>query len=308
MATTSADTPGARTPFDAGRPRPGGLPQRPTATAGAAPGGIRPADFDFLRELVLRRSAIVLDDGKGYLVESRISTLVRDEGFDSIAALVERLRLTPNSPLEARIVDAMTTNETSFFRDVHPFDALPQVLADLAGPAGPISIWCAACSSGQEPISVAITLLEKAPELARRTRILATDLSPTMVERCRAARFSQLEVNRGLPARYLVKYFDQDGTDWVAKRELRSMIEVREHNLSDRLFAGQRFDLVMLRNVLIYFSIPTKQQILGHVRADLLKPNGALMLGSSETTLNIDDRFERLVVGPTSVYRPTTGS
>lgn len=263
---------------------------------------MQPSDFDFLRELVLRRSAIVLDDGKGYLVESRVASVVRDHGLASIPDLVDQLRRSPGSALEGVVVDAMTTNETSFFRDVHPFESLPQLLAELTAPAGPVSIWCAACSSGQEPISVAITLLDKAPELARRTRILATDLSPSMVERCRAARFSQLEVNRGLPARHLVKYFDQDGTDWVAKPELRSMIDVRTHNLSEPLIGGS-FDLVMLRNVLIYFSVPTKQEILGRIRTQLLKPNGAVMLGSSETTLNIDDAYERLVVGASSVYR-----
>jgi chemotaxis protein methyltransferase CheR len=288
--------------------RAGSLPTRtPTASVGADRESITPADFDFLRELVLRRSAIVLDDGKGYLVESRVAGIVRDEGIGSIPELVDRLRRLPRSPLETRVVDAMTTNETSFFRDVHPFDALPAILTDR-GDTGPITIWCAAASSGQEPLSIAMTLHEKAPALAARTRIIATDLSPSMVERCRSARFSQLEVNRGLPARYLVKYFDQDGTEWVAKPQLRSMIDVRQMNLAEPFVGMARCDLVMLRNVLIYFSVPTKQQILGRIRTDLLKPSGAVMLGSSETTLNIDDAYERLVVGASSVYRRRVGS
>lgn len=273
-----------------------GRPDAPDTTIGSE-------DFDFLRELVLRRSAIVLDDGKGYLVESRVAGILRDEGLSSTQELVQQLRRLPRSPLEARVVDAMTTNETSFFRDVHPFESIPEIL-DSAPAVGPISIWCAASSSGQEPLSIAMTLLEHAPHVAARTRILATDLSPTMVQRCRSGRFSQLEVNRGLPARYLVKYFEQDGTEWVARPELLSMIEARPLNLAEPFVGVPRADLVMMRNVLIYFSVDTKVDILGRIRRDALKPHGVLMLGGSETTYNIDDSYERISIGRSSCYRP----
>ena len=279
------------------------------AGAAAAEDGLTALDFDFLRELVLRRSAIVLDDGKGYLLESRLQPIVRQEGMGSFAQLVSVLRRSPRSSLEARVVDAMTTNETSFFRDVHPFDSMVELLSASPGGSsltGQIHIWCAAASSGQEPYSIAMTLLEKAPELARRTRILATDLSPTMVQRCREGRYSQLEVNRGMPARYLVKHFEQDGTEWVARPELRSMVDTRTANLAEPFPAIPRCDLVMLRNVLIYFSVDTKAEILGRIRRNVLKPGGVLMLGGSETTHNIDDGYERIEFGRTSCYRPRT--
>jgi chemotaxis protein methyltransferase CheR len=279
-----------------------------TAPAGAADTGLSTPDLDFVRELVLSRSAIVLDEGKGYLVESRLAPIVREDGLSSIGELVDLLRRRPRSPLEARVVDAMTTNETSFFRDVHPFDALPAIIADLpSGATGPLTIWCAACSSGQEPYSIAMTIHEKLPHLASRVRILGTDLSPTMVERTKAGRFSQLEVNRGLPARMLVRYFDQDGTDWVAKPELRSMIDARVGNLAEPLIGVPRCDLVMLRNVLIYFSLDTKAEILGRIRTTVLKPGGVLLLGSSETTHNIDNAYERAEYGRATCYRPTAG-
>jgi chemotaxis protein methyltransferase CheR len=169
--------------------------------------------------------------------------------------------------------------------------------------SGPITIWCAASSSGQEPLSVAMAIQEKLPHIAPRVRITATDLSPTMVERCREGRFSQLEVNRGLPARYLVRYFEQDGATWVARPEIRSMIDARVTNLAEPLAGIPRCDLVMIRNVLIYFSMTTKADILGRVRRDVLKPGGVLMLGSSETTHNIDDQYERVEFGRASCYR-----
>ena len=276
-----------------------------TSTLGAST--LEVDDLDFVRQLVLARSAIVLDAGKGYLVESRLAPIVREERLSSIGDLVEQLRRRPRSPLEARVIDAMTTNETSFFRDVHPFDALPAIIGDLPGGAtGPLTIWCAACSSGQEPYSIAMTIHEKLPHLASRVRILGTDLSPTMVERCRAGRFSQLEVNRGLPARLLVRYFDQDGTDWVAKPQLRSMIDARVGNLAEPLLGTPRCHLVMLRNVLIYFSVDTKAEILERIRKDVLVPGGLLMLGSSETTHNIDNVYERVEFGRATCYRPPT--
>jgi chemotaxis protein methyltransferase CheR len=286
----------------------------PPTSAGTAvpvsgePGGLSTTDFGFLRQLLADRSAIVLDDGKEYLVQSRLGPVLRSGGMPSIAALVDAVRRDPRGPLAEQVIDAMTTNETSFFRDLHPFEALAeQIIPEILGRHGRtprLTVWCGACSSGQEPYSLAITLLENFPELEpAQVRIIATDLSPTMVQRCREGRFSQLEVNRGMPARLLVRHFTQDGTDWVARAELRRMIHTSQLNLTESWDCVPRCDLVMLRNVLIYFSVETKQEILGRIRTRVLGPGGYLMLGASETTMNLDPVFERTSFGRSSCYR-----
>ncbi|HEX7097053.1 MAG TPA: protein-glutamate O-methyltransferase CheR, partial [Acidimicrobiales bacterium] len=195
------------------------------------------AEFEYIRTYVHDRSAIVLDDTKQYLVQTRLATVLRDTGLPSFAALVGELRRRPHGDVGVAVIEAMTTNETSFFRDGHPFDAVsdhivPELMARK--PDASITVWCGACSSGQEPYSLAIALWEKHPALMRagRVRIIATDIAPSMVERCREGRYSTLEVNRGLPARYLVRYFEQSGTDWVVRPELRSVVDARELNLT----------------------------------------------------------------------------
>lgn len=269
-------------------------------------------EFDYIRTFVRERSAIVLDDSKQYLVQTRLASVLRDAGLPSFSALVDELRRRPRSDLALAVVEAMTTNETSFFRDSHPFDAVTDhIVPELmrANPAAHVSIWCGACSSGQEPYSLAIALWEKHPALMRagRVRIFATDIAPTMVARTRAGRFSALEVNRGLPARYLVRYFEQSGTDWVARPELRSVIDARELNLTGPWTGVPRCDLVWLRNVLIYFSPETKADVLGRVRREVLKPGGYLFLGASETTLNVDDNYVRREVGRSICYQIPDG-
>jgi chemotaxis protein methyltransferase CheR len=295
------------------------LPPRPPL-AGARPAVPRPApplpsrtptlgaaDFDVVRALVRERAGIVLEPGKEYLVESRLSSLVRSQGFASIAELVSALRLRRPGLADA-VVDAMTTNETSFFRDVHPFEALrttiiPELIAARRA-TRELSIWCAASSSGQEPVSLAMLLREHFPELTGwRLRILATDISPSMLDKCRAGRFSQLEVNRGLPASYLVKYFSRAGADWVVNPEVQRMIEYRFLNLMSPFPALGRLDLVLIRNVLIYFDIETKRRVLGGIKK-VLRPDGVLMLGSSETTMNIDEGWAGWTIGRTIAYRP----
>jgi chemotaxis protein methyltransferase CheR len=202
----------------------------------------------------------------------------------------------------------MTTNETSFFRDIHPFDALrSQIIPDLikarAGERS-LSIWCAAASSGQEPYSVMMLLRQHFPQLADwDLRFLCTDLSKEMIDRCRAGRYSQLEVNRGLPAPMLVKWFRRDGADWVIDPALRQPMDFRTMNLIEPWPAMRPVDLVMIRNVLIYFDVATKQDILGKIRK-VLRPDGFLVLGAAETTLNIDDAYERVAIGRSSTYRP----
>lgn len=272
------------------------------------PDAMAPADVMFLRSLVLERSAIVLDDSKHYLLASRLDPLVRQEKLASIADLVANLRKAPRGRLEQLVIEAMTTNETSFFRDIHPFNALvesiiPEILA-TRGISGGLTIWCGASSSGQEPYSIALTVADKFPELLStgRLRILATDIAPSMVERTRSGRFTQLEVNRGLPARQLIRFFQQDGNDWVANRELRQVMDARVLNLIAPWMNMPKCDIVFLRNVLIYFNPETKRAILERIRKDVLRPGGHLFLGSSETTLNIDNAWIRNSVGRSISY------
>ena len=264
------------------------------------------SDFDYLRGVVRERSAIVLSEDKGYLIESRLTPILRREKLGSLGELVLRMRSQPFSGLHDTVVDAMTTNETSFFRDKHPFEALrehilPEILSKRT--FGAINIWSNACSSGQEAYSMAMVLREHFPALgAREVRILATDLSPSMLERVREGLYSKLEVNRGLSARLLVKHFEQEGNVWRVSEALREMVDVRPMNLIKPWPALPRMDVVFLRNVLIYFDVATKQEILRNVRK-VLKPEGYLFLGGAETTLHLDDAFERVPFGKTTCYR-----
>ena len=193
--------------------------------------------FDFLCKLVRTESAIVLEPGKEYLVESRLAPIARREGLATVGDLVQRMLTTPQRSLKTEVVDAMTTNETSFFRDVHPWQTLREhILPDLFASRSMLrrlTIWCGACSSGQEPYSLAMLLLDDFPEQVRSwtIRIMATDFSDTMVDRCKAATFSQLEVNRGLPAAGLMRHFERKGMDWQLKEAARRMVEVRQANL-----------------------------------------------------------------------------
>lgn len=265
------------------------------------------ADFEFISKLVRERSAIVLEPSKEYLVTSRLDPLVRDNGLKSITELVQRMRQEPYGGLHYKVVEAMTTNETSFFRDVHPFEALRKhVLPEFQKSRSSkkeLTIWCAASSSGQEPYTVAMILLENFPDLVKwNLRILGTDISREMIARAREGRFSQLEVNRGLPASYLVKYFAQKGLEWQLREDVRRLVEYRELNLSDSWPVMPPCDIVMIRNVLIYFDLPDKAAILGKIRR-LMKPDSYLFLGGAETTINIDDGYERMTVEKTSLYR-----
>jgi len=265
------------------------------------------ADFEYIRTLVYERSAIVLEPSKTYLVESRLTPLSRRERVDSLADLVALLRQQRFGDLHRKVVEAMTTNETSFFRDVHPFNALkshilPELLAKRRAERA-LQVWCAACSSGQEPYTIAMLLREHFPELASWTvRIVATDLSGEMLERAKSGKYNQLEVNRGMPAPLLVKYFERRGLDWYVNDALRSMITFRELNLIESWPVLPRMDVVFLRNVLIYFDVNTKKTILGKVR-QVMRPDAYLFLGGAETTMNLDDSFERIQFEKSGGYR-----
>jgi len=267
--------------------------------------------FDWVRQLVHRESAIVLAPGKEYLVEARLLPVARQMGLPDVGQLVDSVRSRPSPEATRQIVEALTTNETSWFRDGDPFTALTStVLPSLLGARGPaerLQIWSAACSSGQEPYTIAMLLEDALPNAATRVSITATDLSREMVERTRAGRFSQLEVNRGLPAPMLVRHFTRAGSEWEVSPTLRRMVTASECNLAAPLPRMGPFDVVYLRNVLIYFDLPTKQAILRGVRA-LMRPDGWLFLGAAETTLGVDDSWERVVIGRSSAYRPVKGA
>ncbi len=266
------------------------------------------AEFDFLRGLVRERSAIVLEPGKEYLVDSRLMPLLREGSYTTAAELCAALRTAPRSELERRVVEAMTTNETSFFRDVHPFDALrtrllPELLAARLAERR-LRFWSNACSSGQEAYSLAMLLAEHFPQLRNwEVSILATDISRDMVQRTGQGSFGQLEMNRGLPAPLLLKYFTRSGTHWQIKPELRRLVLAREMNLITSWPPLPRFDVILLRNVLIYFDLDAKRNILRRAR-QVLRPDGYLLLGSAETTVMVDDSWERVSCGASVAYRP----
>lgn len=261
----------------------------------------------FVCKLVRDRSAIELDASKSYLVEARLSTLARQHGFASTTELVQEIREKRNLVLGNQLVEAMTTNETSFFRDIHPFDALrhtilPELRA-LRATQRSLNIWSAACSTGQELYSVAMLLREHCPELTTwQIDLRGTDLSDEVLERARQACFSQIEVNRGMPAPLLLKYFERDGMHWRLRTDLRSMARFDKLNLIESWPAMPVMDVVFLRNVLIYFAPETKKAILQKVRK-VMAPHGVLFLGAAETTINLDASFERVQIANSVFYR-----
>ncbi len=265
------------------------------------------SEFNFIRRMVLEQSAIVLEEGKEYLVESRLLPIARREGLASLNLLVQRLQAEPFHGLHRQAVEAMTTNETSFFRDFNPFEALKKsVIPDLIlrrAADRAISFWCAASSSGQEPYSLAMLIRENFPQLLSwNVRISATDLSTDILARARQGRYSQLEVNRGLPASLLVKYFQKRGSDWCLREDIRQMVDYQILNLAAGWPLLPAVDVIMLRNVLIYFNVETKKEILAKIHR-VLKPDGYLFLGGAETTFSIDDSFERLQLERATCYR-----
>jgi chemotaxis protein methyltransferase CheR len=264
-------------------------------------------DFDYVVDLVRVRAAIVLDPGKEYLAETRLETVARGAGFGSIGDLVAQLR-QGHAELEEQVVDAMTTNETSFFRDLHPFvslrdHVLPELI-DRRRTSRTLRVWSAAASSGQEAYSIAMLLREHFPELdGWDVTILASDISQSMLQRVAEGRYSQLEVNRGLPAKMLVRWFGRSGAGWRVDRSLQRLVHPRYVHLAGAWPVLPTFDIVFLRNVLIYFGIETKQAVLDKVSL-LMRPDGFMVLGAAETLLHIHNGFERVQLGKTSWHRP----
>ncbi len=271
---------------------------------------LEPAAFEQIQKLVYSRSAIVVASDKEYLVEARLLPLAKTHGLGSVEDLVKRLVTTPE--LAVQVVEAMTTNETSFFRDHRPFEAfrleiLPGLLARREQ-RRTLDIWCAACASGQEPYSVAMLLRDHFPELESWTvRIFASDLSNAILERARLARYSQLEVNRGLGAAQLVKHFSRNGLHWELKSELRSMVQFAQLNLINDWPILPTFDVVFLRNVLIYFDVETKRSILAKLHAHVAQ-DGYVFLGGGESIIEVDVPFERVAFERAGCYKITAAS
>ena len=267
-----------------------------------------PETLRYLRDFLHRKSAILVDADKDYLLDSRIAPICKTENLATFDDLAERIRRDERSPLARAVIEAMTTNETSFFRDAHPFEALktkllPDLLAARAA-SRTLKIWCAAASTGQEPYSIAMAIREAMPQMAFwNVSIIATDLNAQVLNRAKTARYKQLEVNRGLPASLLVKYFDRIGAEWQIKPEITSMVTFQELNLLDRWPIFSEQDVIFCRNVLIYFDLPTKRQLLSRMRK-VLRADGTLVLGGGETTLNLAEEFEPVRVGSTVLYQP----
>ena len=256
---------------------------------------MNPTDFDYITSELKKRSGIVIGQDKLYLLESRLSPLARKEGLTSMDELVSVVRTRRDERLMAQIVDAMTTNETFFFRDKTPFDhfnetMLPSLLEARAKTRS-LKIWCAAASTGQEPYSLGICLKEAQSKLTGwRTRILGTDLSNEVLDKAKAGIYSQFEVQRGLPIQMLLKYFEQQGEMWQINAAMRAMIEWKKFNLLDSFTHLGEFDIIFCRNVLIYFDQETKSEILDRMSKSL-PDDGYLVLGAAETVVGLTGSF-----------------
>jgi chemotaxis protein methyltransferase CheR len=259
---------------------------------------ISASDYAFLQTMLKTRSGLVLAADKGYLIESRLLPVARQFGCATIGDLVTRLRSPAGHAEVQSVVEAMTTNESFFFRDKLPFDAfqatvLPALLKRTP-PGQVIRIWCAAASSGQEPYSLAMLLSENAAIVAgRRIEIIATDISQPILERARDGIYTQFEVQRGLPVQYLAKYFTKTGDRWQISPQIRSMVTYKYINLLESFLQLGVFDVVFCRNVLIYFDVETKRDVLDRMSM-VMRPEAVLVLGGAETVLGLTASFQPL--------------
>ncbi len=252
-------------------------------------------DIEHLSAMLKARSGLILGSDKTYLIESRLAPVARKEGFSSVSALLTALRTKRDEKLMAMVTDAMTTNETFFFRDKVPFDQFKSdVLPALAKTRlnGEIKIWCAACSTGQEPYSLAMLMEESRAQFPRvNLDILATDISDRCLEKAQSGLYTQFEVQRGLPITMMVKNFEKVDEMWRISPKMRQSIRFKKLNLLDDLRGIGRMDVIYCRNVLIYFDLETKKKVLEQM-AQLLPDDGYLFLGAAETVLGITDAFK----------------
>jgi chemotaxis protein methyltransferase CheR len=264
--------------------------------------------FAYLRDLLRRRTGVVIDTAKEYLVVARLMPIVRQRKIPSLDTLIDRMRKGSDASLERDVLSAMMTHETSFFRDKSPFETIRQLLPELIARRGAqqqLTFWSAACSTGQEPYSLAILLNEHFRDLLAtwRVRIIATDFSEAVLTQAREGIFSDLQTARGLPPALLAKYFRPLQGKWSISQDCRRLVEYRSLNLNAAWPMMPPCDIVLVRNVMIYFDLPTRTALVEKFRK-VLRPDGALFLGGAETLIGMDTNYERLSGAGCSYYRP----
>ncbi len=254
-----------------------------------------PTEYEFMARYLKQKSGLALAPNKEYLLQSRLGPIVREKGLADISELIAALRRGGNLALETEVMEAMTTNESFFFRDRTPFDLMrdfmvPSLLENGRASAK-LRVWCAAASTGQEPYSIAILLNEMARDLkGRSAEIVATDISKQVLERAKSGIYTQFEVQRGLPIKLLMKYFSKTDETWQINQAIRSAVRFEFANLLNDFSRLGKFDIVFCRNVLIYFDEPTKKDILKRI-ASMLNPGGFVVLGAAETIMGLSDRL-----------------
>lgn len=261
--------------------------------------------FEFIRDFIFEHVAIVLEPGKEYLVESRLTPLAKSKGFSSLEELIEEFKYKPQEVLKLELIDAMTTNETLFFRDISPFETLKQIVLPSIienKQSKVLNIWSAASSSGQEAYSIAMMIQEHFGGLPGWSiNIIGSDISEKMVRKAKSGIYNQIEVNRGLPMSFLLKYFEKRGNEWHLKLEIKNMVNFQMTNLKNEWEISNQ-DVIFLRNVLIYFDIQTKKDVLRKIHQSM-HPHGSLFLGGAETTRGLSDDFERITQDKMSFYK-----
>ena len=263
-------------------------------------------NFEFLKNFLKGRSGLVLTPDKVYLVETRLMPVARRHGFGTIDEIISRLRTSGGNDFAVEITEAMTTNESLFFRDGTPFTIfsekiLPELIKRRADKKK-FRIWCAACSSGQEPYSLSMLISDRKKDITGwAPEIFATDISHDILDRAKKGSFTQLETQRGLPIQRLVDHFVQDGEYWKLNKDIIDLVKFEYFNLLDSVDVLGRFDVVFCRNVLIYFDIETKKQVLDKI-SSVLAPDGVILLGGSESVFGISDSFAP-IEGVRGIYR-----
>jgi chemotaxis protein methyltransferase CheR len=256
-------------------------------------------EFEFISNLLKKRSGLALTKDKLYLLESRLTPIARTHGHPDLGSFIKSMREKNDEKIIAEVVDSMTTNESMFFRDQKPFDQIRNIILPQLKAKGvmgnKIRIWSGACSNGQEPYSLAMCLLEESAKMAGFSyEIVATDISPRVLEKAASGIYTQFEIQRGLPITLMLKYFKQlPENNWQANDTLRQMISFRPKNLLEDITSLGKFDIILCRNVLIYFDEPTKRGVLDKI-ATMINPNGFLMLGSTETIFGISEKYKNL--------------
>ena len=265
------------------------------------------SDFDFVRELLRQRTGIALEADKSYLVDSRLLPVARKHNLSDVTVLIQHIRHQDRGSIAGDVLDALCTNETSWLRDGEPFrvlvdEVVPQLM-EARRESRALTLWSAACAMGQEPYSLAMMLEDVLPTQGWTYRIVASDVCGSALSRAEAGLYRQLEINRGLPASLLVRHFERDGANWRISQAMRQRITFQHNNLLHDPPPVTRADVVLLRNVLIYFDIPTRQRVLEKVR-NILAPDGVLLLGAAETTLGLSEGWLRTTHGRTTFNRP----